>query len=49
MSIAIVKAFLADFWPKIWLGQKKLAASLDAHFRVFGGRREVIVSWWNFA
>jgi len=19
-SIAIVKAFLADFWPKIWLG-----------------------------
>jgi len=20
VSIAIVKAFLADFWPKIWLG-----------------------------
>jgi len=28
---------------------KKLAESLDAHFRIFGGRRRVIVSWWNFA
>jgi len=33
---------------------KKLAESLDAikgqaHFRIFGRRRELIVSWWNFA
>ena len=29
---------------------KKLAESLDAPFRIFGGgRRGVIVSWWNFA
>ena len=28
---------------------KKLAESLDAYFRIFGGRRWVILSWWNFA
>jgi len=29
--------------------QKKLTESLDAHFRIFGGRKGVIVSWCYFA
>ena len=33
-------------WQK---NQKKLAESLNAKFRIFGGRKGVIVSLWNFA
>jgi len=29
--------------------KKNLSESLDTHFRIFGGRKGVIVSWWNFA